>query len=75
MSTPEQAATIAKLKSNKKLLNAVVTWIVDRGLEKQYKRCSVGLSRDCVKVGHSSAFHGKKCLECIKVYKNEKYRE
>lgn len=73
MSALTSAKTIAKMKKNKEYRESVMAWIVAQGIEKGYKKCTANLSKDCMKVGHIAKFHGKKCPECVKVYKVQLY--
>ena len=62
---------IAKLDKNSELREAIVKWILQGEYEKPYLRCNSGCSDDCVGVGLKETFHGFKCSECRKVYKQE----
>ena len=72
--TSESTAVIALLESNPVLLDEVMKWIVASGHDKRYKRCIAGLSEDCLKADAADLFHGKHCLECRYVYKQDRYR-
>jgi hypothetical protein len=62
---------IAKLDKNSELREAIVKWIVQEEYDQLYKKCNAGLSEECLGVGLRETFHGKRCNECRKTYKNE----
>ena len=64
---------IEKLKGDKEMRDSVLVWMMNKGFDKQYKKCSVKLSKDCVGVGKVDTFHGKCCPECRKEKKNTVY--
>ena len=65
---------IAKLEIDACLLNDIMVWAIASGHDKRYKRCTAGLSDDCLKVDAMELFHGKHCAECRVVYQAKKYQ-
>ncbi len=71
MSQPEQV--LKQLKSSKTLREAVAKWMVQKGHAEQYRKCTGIDSKECIGVGSTETFYGKKCPACTSAYKKKMY--
>ena len=75
MSDEKSQAIVKTLRSNKKVLADVAKWMFERNYHKMYQRCLCLDAENCIGIGLKGDFQGRKCKECLKVYRADAYQK
>ena len=67
----ENVASIKKWMKNEEVKRQVIEWLMEKEWEavNSYQKCN-----ECESIGLRETFHGRKCAECMKAYKQKYYQ-